>query len=829
MKGSPHMPRARRLRRWTPLAVLAFCAVAGAQPLELKGRVLNENDAPVGGAAVHIRPGDLKALANPDGVFSIELPGPGDYFLTVEREGFYELRDFAVHLEGTREITLTLTAVREVFQSVNVNGAPSPADVDQTGVEQRLSGTEINNVPYPASHSLRNAMRLIPGAIQDPTGALHFDGAAEYQVLYTLNGFEIGDPVTGRFNTRLGVEGVRSLDHWTGRYSPEYGKGSAGVLAIRTDEGTDAFHYTATDFIPGIDTHRGLQLGGFTPRFGVSGPILKGRAWFADNFEAEYDTSFVNGLPAGQDSRTGWGGSNLLHAQFNITPGNILFADFLVNFNVQGRVGLGVLDPVSTTTSDRAREYFYSVKDQIYLGHGAMIEFGFAQNRFFDRSIPQGNELYVLSPEGRSGNYFVDSTTTSSRDQLLVDGYFPTFSWAGTHQVKVGTDADRLDYKGDFRRTGYEQIGLAGYVLSETTFQGSGILQRPNTELSSYALDTWRLRKNLQADIGVREDWDELIRRVNISPRVAVSYAPFGSERTKISAGYAITYDATDLALFSRPLDQSSLTYHYNPDGSLLGPPAETLFLIGGNHLKSPRYQNWSASLDERFPHRIDATVNYLRRRGEDGFTYINTLAPGAAPELQAGPLGGTFDGIYELSNYRRDRYDAVELIVRQRLPNQYEWMASYTRSHTVSNAVLDLSVDEPLQVIDNFGPMPWDAPNRFMGWAYLPLPRKNYAIAVLADARSGFPFSVQDQTGVIVGPVDSRRYPFNVDLNIHIERRFTLRGYRLGLRVGVNNVTDRRNPTAVNNIIGAPNYLQFYGFEGRHAVVRIRFFGRAT
>ncbi len=820
---------ARWLRDWALLAALVFSTRALAQPLELKGRVLNENEAPIGGAAVHIRPGNLQAVANPDGAFSIEMPAPGDYFVTVEREGFYELRDSLVHLDASREITLTLTAVREVFQSVSVNGAPSAADVDQTSVEQHLSGTEINDIPYPASHSLRNAMRLMPGVVQDATGALHFDGAAEYQVLYTLNGFEIGDPVTGRFKTRLGVEGVRSLDHWTGRFSPEYGKGSAGVLAIRTDEGTDAFHYTSTDFVPGVDTKGGLHIGGFTPRFGMSGPIVKGRAWFADNFDAEYDNSYISGAPKGQNTSSGWGGSNLLHAQFNITPSNILFADFLVNFNFQGRVGLGVLDPVSTTTSDRAREYFYSVKDQIYLGHGAMIEFGFAQNRFFERVIPQGSDLYVLSPEGRSGNYFVDSTTTSSRDQLLVDGYLPAFSWLGAHQVKAGVDADRLDYTGNFRRTGYEEIGLAGYVLSETTFQGSGIFQRPNAELSSYVLDTWRLRKNLQADIGVREDWDELIRRVNISPRLAVSYAPFGSEHTKISGGYAITYDATDLALFSRPLDQNSLTYHFNPDGSLSGAPAETLFIIGNNRLKSPRYQNWSASLEERLPHRIDATVNYLRRRGEDGFTYINTLAPGAAPELQSGPLSGSFDGIYELSNYRQDRYDAVQFIVRQRLAKQYEWMASYTRSHTTSNAVLDLSVDQPLQVLNNFGPMPWDTPNRFMGWAYLPLPRKNYAIAVLADARSGFPFSVQDQTGVIVGQVDSRRYPFNFDLNVHVERRFTLRGYRLALRLGVNNLTNSRNSTAVNNVIGSPNYLMFYGDEGRHAVATIRFFGRAT
>ena len=55
-----------------------------------------------------------------------------------------------------------------------------------------------------------------------------------------------------------------------------------------------------------------------------------------------------------------------------------------------------------------------------------------------------------------------------------------------------------------------------------------------------------------------------------------------------------------------------------------------------------------------------------------------------------------------------------------------------------------------------------------------------------------------------------------------------TLHGYRFALRGGVNNLLDRPNPTAVNNVIGVPQYLQFVGDEGRHFVVRIRFFGRA-
>jgi hypothetical protein len=108
-------------------------------------------------------------------------------------------------------------------------------------------------------------------------------------------------------------------------------------------------------------------------------------------------------------------------------------------------------------------------------------------------------------------------------------------------------------------------------------------------------------------------------------------------------------------------------------------------------------------------------------------------------------------------------------------------------------------------------------------------MPWKDWAIAVLADARTGFPFSIQDEAGRVVGSVNAQRYPWNFDLNVHLERMFTLRGYRFALRGGVNNATGRANPTAVNNTAGSPQFLQFYGEEGRHFVARIRFFGRAS
>ena len=167
-------------------------------------------------------------------------------------------------------------------------------------------------------------------------------------------------------------------------------------------------------------------------------------------------------------------GNNLLHTQMNLTPRNIVFADALINIDNEDRVSLTPLDPVSTTQTVRSREYFGSIKDLVYLGSRSLIEFGDAHNDFVTSQTPQGQNIYVFAPSGRSGNYFITSTQNASRDQATVHGYAPTFHFLGTHQVQAGVDADALNDSANFRRTGYEVLGLNGPDSFANVFFGLG-------------------------------------------------------------------------------------------------------------------------------------------------------------------------------------------------------------------------------------------------------------------------------------------------------------------------------------------------------------------
>ena len=612
------------------LTVVTFCSVpAQASDPDLRGRVTDENDAPVAGARISVRPATpssidrWQALTDPAGIFKLNLPAPGDYLVDVQREGYYELKNRPVHIDTALELTLVINNVHEVFQSVDVNEQPSHVDIAQTSSEEHLTGTEILDVPYPNSHSLMNTLELMNGVVLDQTGGPHFNGSSQNQMLYLLNGFNLTNPISGQFESTLAPEAVRSLDFSSGRYSPEYGKGTAGVLAIRTENGTDAFHYTATDFIPGIHIQQGVRIGDWYPRIGVSGPIVRGRAWFSDTVESEFTNALVTSLPPGQDTHTGWAGSNLLHSQVNLSPKNILYADFLINVDNQNHYGLSPLDPVSTTQTVHSREYFGSLKDQIYIGR-VLLEFGYAHNEFSDSQAPQGNSPYVFSPQGRSGNYFVTSTDSAARDQFLVHGYAPRFTFLGTHQIEAGADGDLLRYNGDFHRTSYEVLGISGQLLSQTSFAGSGLFGVHDKEADAWLLDTWRLSKSFQINAGFRQDWDQLVHDYGWSPRVAFSWAPLGESHTRVSGGYSITRDAVPLDPFGRVLDQTGLTTTYT-SGVPVGPPTPSTFTLGPN-LKLPKATNWSAAVDREITTHLNASVSYLRRRGTDGFDFVSTL-----------------------------------------------------------------------------------------------------------------------------------------------------------------------------------------------------------
>jgi hypothetical protein len=781
----------------------------------------------------------------------------GTFQLRVEKQGFYTSAPVSVLPEVITAVDVTLPHVQEVRSVVNVNESPPAIDPAQVSSKEQISGLDIIDIPYPATHDYRNVLNFIPGVVQDSSGQPHVAGAQTYQTLTLLDGFNVTQPANGLLLVRVSTDAFRSVEVEPSREPAEYGKGSGGVLSLNTGTGDDHFRVIATNFIPSIQNKNGLALDQWTPRVTLSGPIRAQKAWFFDAVEGEYDNFIVTQLPPDADADHFWRAGNLAKVQTNLTSRNILTTGFLFNYIHDQHAGLSPLQPVSSTPTDVEYVYVGTVKDQHYFSSGELLETGFAVSQYNLALTPLGTQPYFITLDTAGGNYYLNSQTSARRWQGLSNLYLPSHYAHGRHDIKLGIDLDRIDYDASFLRrpisywpgqtvttpNGACPSSVGGVPITPSpcarysVFFGGDYSATYNFEASAYAEDRWLITDRFLLEPGLRLDWDEIVRTPLLSPRLAGTYVLDNSGNTKLSAGIGVVYDATDLVLIARPHAGERQDYFFNSvgqptdlSGAVVPTPSPVLSIFSVNHqnLEAPHFLNWSVALETKLPASLFMKAEFMQRRGTDDFVY-NT--PNNLP-------GGNFI----LQNTRDDNYDAFQVSLRRRFHQRYMVMGSYVRSSTHSNQVLDFNVDNPIlgRVVPGTstitspqapGPFLWDAPNRFLSWGLLPFFRLPIIhaldLAYSAEARTGFPFNVFTDQQLLYGAPGFYRYPTYFTLNLQLEKRFHLFGYYWALRGGFDDITGRSNPVVVNADVNSPQFLTFSGYNRRAFTSRIRFLGK--
>jgi hypothetical protein len=813
---------------------MALCCACAAAEVSVAGKIADENGLAVPFAKVELRskPSSpaVAAISDIAGGFSLKAGLPGEYLIHAERQGYFVFDGKTELRSGSNQLHLTLNHLAEFFQSVDVAYSAPAIDYDQPAEQKQLTNVEIMQAPYAASQDLRYAMPLLQGVVQDVNGRLHFNGGATDQTNFTLDGFNISDPVSGRFEARLNIESVRSIDVDGARYSADKGRGSAGSVDIKTAMGDDRWRFGATNFIPSVSSEGDFHINKWTPRIKVSGPIAKGRAWFHNAFDSFYGVDTISRLPRGENRSRSLTTSNLTRLQVNLAPSNILTGSLLVNYMDENRNGLSFLDPVETTINRRQHLYFGSVKDQIYFHNGALTEVGVAASRSFTRESPQGNQIFEILPSGKRGNYFVDLTRRSDRQQWVSNTYLPARHFFGAHQLRFGLDGQRSGFDSAADRHDYqvlrEDLSVARYV----SFAGDGFTSKSVFSTSEYVQDRWTPVDGLLVETGLRLDWNDVVRTLQLSPRFSFAYAPKWMHETKVAAGIGMFRDALSLGMFARQ-GQASVSTFYDPNGQISRGPVETSFQVDPHGLRVPRYRILSFSVERKLPFELQGKASYMSKLGRLGFTFVPDATATYAPIPE--------DGLYHLRNLRNDRYDALELTVRRTFGGKFEWVGGYTRSSARSDAVVDFSLENPIFARQAPGPLPWDAPNRFLTWGWAPIPKsivpgmfsfltRDTDVAYLLEYRTGFPFGVVNEEGLLVGNPNAQRLPAYFNVNLHFERRFRFLHYLWAWRVGLNNLTNNGNPNVVNNNIDSPGFLTYGRGQHRAVNVRLRFLGRS-
>jgi hypothetical protein len=788
-----------------------LAAAKATAAVQLSGTIADENGVPVSGVkiTVKLQGGNAQyAYSDDTGHFEVLVPVPGEYLVSLSKPGYFRLNDQPVPLqEGPNEVSFTLSHEFEVHESVEVRSSTKQIEPLQPEHQESLDAQDILDIPTYSSHDLTVYLPMIAGVVQDNSGGIHVAGGRSGDAEYLLDGFEIGDPVSGELNSRLDIDSVREVQVASGRYGAQYAHAAGAVMEIKTYVGDDRWRFGTTDFFPAVNLEQGLHLGNWYPRFNFSGPLEKGRAWFSDGISIQHTFYLVKGLPRDADTQQQWSGDNLFRVQLNLTPTNILQANFLYNVTADSHLGLSLFTPLSTTTDWHAQRNFVSAKDQLFFGRN-MFELGVAIDDGTGNSQPLGSLPYIVAPTTASGNYFQRLWQRNHRLQSIAHLNLSSLHWHGTHEVSAGFNVDGLAFSQRAVRDPVETLRADNTLLLYTTFSGTPYYRITNTQLGYYLQDSWRVFRPLVVAIGGRADWDTLVGNTVFGPRLAANLLPFRDDRTKFSVGWGIYYRPINMALWGAGLDQEREDTLYDPTGKtpVFG-PAITRFLLPSGGLRQPRFNTTSAEWEQKLGSNTFAGVTLLRRVESDGFTY---------QDIQPASLGGVF--LFE--DHRSDRYSSAEVWVRRVFKNKAEIYGDYTRSNAHSNQALDYSLLDPCFVPQAPGRLLWDAPNRLITWGKTPLPLWGLFLSYRAEYRTGYPFNDENEEGQLLGTPGEFHFPNYFELDFGLEKRFHFRGQVWALRVSAINASDHDNPNVVNTVVSP---FVFAGGQGRALTARLR------
>lgn len=808
-----------------PLLVLLWVArscLAADPRVVLKGHVVDENGLPVGGAQakLEVAGGQIfSAVSDDAGFFGIANFPAGEATVRVQKWTFFVLADQKIQVsEASFEFTFVLNHEVEVKEKVDVTVTTERIDPAQAPQTEELSTREIRDVPVASSHTLQQSLVILPQVVRDNLNFIHVVGARTTQTQYLLDGFDIGDPVSGQLDARFSVDAVRVAEVQTGRMGAEYAHPGAAVMTFDTPDGDDQWRFGMVDFIPSVNVQQGVQVGSFYPRFSLSGPIEKGKLWFSESVTLQHTLGIVKGLPSNADTQTGYAVDSLTRMLWLVSPNHSIHGEFLYNQDYANNLFLGTLRPLNATVNQNGHRLFGSFLDQLWWQR-TLFQLGISADESYLHIYPQGSQPYIQLVNGADGNWFERIKTTGHRYQGFASVSKAELPWHGTHTISIGANLSSVDLQQNAARGDIHAVAQDGTTLIRlSTFTGSGQYTISDTLAGMFVQDGWKINKHWFLQSGLRLDLDRYVEKALPQPRLTLNYMPMADNRSKLSIGWGMYSIPLNLSQVGLTMDQHEVDTTYAPDGiTPVVNQAVSQFVLDRNW-KMPYFVIANASWEQRIGTRTLMTLDALARDEHHGLVY-QTITPGQ--------IGSEF----LLETARRDRYRALTVSVKHLFENGTILFGAYTLSNSSTDQSLDPYFGQLYFAPQQWGHLAWDARNRVVTWGSVPTPIWGLLFGYFYEYRTGYPFNVIDQQERLVGAPYTQRFPYYSSLNVSLEKPFRFTRYLFAVRVAVVNVLNRENPdTVINNIdaTGAtPAFLAYSGGQGRAITARLRFIGK--
>ena len=746
------------------------------------------------------------------GAFAIDDLPPGMYDIEASAPGLNAMLAVEVKPGEASFVPIELS-MAAVESSVTVAANDVPA-IEESAQKNTITRSVVEEAPN-QNERIDSLLPLVPGVVRGPDGRINMKGTQATQAGWLVNSANVTDPATGGQAINLPIDVVSSVQVISNPYDPEYGKFTGAVSSVETRTGNlEKFHLSAQNFVPRARDRNGhiVGIGAFTPRATLTGPIMKDRLAFTQSFEYRFVRTPVESLPPLQRDSKLESFDSFSQFDLKINERQTAILSVAVFPQKLDYLGLNTFNPQPSTPNLHQRGYQISAQHHFAFASGALLTSQLAYESFDADLFANSGDPYRLLVETTEGGFFNRQNRDTDRVQWQEIYQSSTKHFYGTHRLKAGFDFSHSSYDGHQQFSPVDIIGVTGSPLKRIDFSSATNFSIHQNEFAWFLGDQWTPSSRLTFDFGLRFDRDSITDSTHAAPRAALTLALTSDRKTLLKAGAGLFYDRVPLnaSAFPRFPDRTILTF--DPAGAVLSSVPYSNVIAGA--LQNPRSETWNIEVDRQVMDRLLVRVAYQQR---------NTVH-----DLVVEPLTNPNASFLSLANRGRDFYREFQITGRYQI-GHHTLNASYVRSKATGdlNDFNQFFGNNPQPIIqaDARGPLPFDAPNRFLAWGEFIAPWKVTVMPVF-DMRTGFPYSVVNQERDFVGPRNAERFRRFESLDFQALKEFNLpfRGkeHKIKLGLGVFNIFNHFNPRDVQNDLDSYRFGK--SFNGPNRTFRGKF-----
>jgi hypothetical protein len=305
------------LYSWKIIALLAVLGLlipgyARAQSIVtggITGAVTDPSGGVIVGATVTLNSAatgeSLVATTGSNGIYNFSLLKPGDYSLTVTKQGFQTASSTVTILLGQVTTSNVSLPIGNTATTVEVTSQGPLLQTEDANITSNFDTQQIQNIPNPGGDVTYIAQTAPGVTMNNSTGGGYGNfstfGLPATSNLFTINGNDYNDPFlnlnnSGASNLLLGGNELQEVAVVNNAYTGQYGRQAGSQVDYTTKSGGNQFHGDAVYYWTGryLSANDALNKVAGLPRpfennnqwaASLGGPIKKDKAFFFLNTE----------------------------------------------------------------------------------------------------------------------------------------------------------------------------------------------------------------------------------------------------------------------------------------------------------------------------------------------------------------------------------------------------------------------------------------------------------------------------------------------------------------------------------------------------------------